>query len=293
MMPKLNQQQIIGSSQIFKDDIRNSYVLLKSHNENQIQNTQDKKLIQKSYGTRVMDIGGMKWETSISSPIVFTNGASFVDVLDYVLYAVYGDVDNLANPNFALAENFLTVDGEMNSVLKEGKIDFSDSKVDVFATIISDYPSTAWLYPVNPTDIPNWGGRVAKWYDCSLNMGFRDMDMSSCYIVGGDLSFTIDLGEHYFINSGKYTPDMIVNGYTVKGNLTIVLPIEAYLGLEYYYQLYNKCIPAGSGLFLQIGARTLDLSDKIVFINSLQKTIESSDMITARISFNYFAIKPE
>jgi hypothetical protein len=295
-MPILTPEYI--SNLYFFKDKSNNIILLESFSENQQQKITPSRLIQGDVGIYNINVGGMKWESQLSSPVFIMdqsneNENSILNVIDLIGMA-FNDDDFILNSNHPI------------TILKSADISFGQEGIRCKTVCWSDESSIQeWLQSeniLNP-EKPMWIGRIARFYDTELILGNWTHDDNSIpiekvYVMSGSIKINIDVNEHYFIkntldsSAKKAFPDFFVQGYQVSGNLRFSYPFNLPVEIDPltpYTQMIN-----GTMFVLNIAGITLDFSaegnSKIV-VSGVSKVIQNNSIVAVDVSFESYANK--
>lgn len=238
------------------DRLNNMPVIVSSWSEDQSRQTSPQKLMQGDIGTRVMDIGGYKWVTDVSSPVLLvrsdgtssTNSLSnngVLTILDNIVQNINTYRDPVALSNFVIAYNTAYANQLYGFYLmKNGTISIKPEGVTCSMTLFSDYPNVfqkAYCTGQGGFITPRFIGRTAKWYDTFLRIAWAygndalivdeapdfGPPRSLYQIQDGSIKIEVDLGEHYFVgqrndyllNSSNYWSNGVPAPIYPKGNI--------------------------------------------------------------------------
>ena len=260
--------------------------ILQSYNETLNQTVYDKKMIQGDIGNHVVDIAPTYYQYNLNCPILLIEPKNLLyDTFDLVLNflnmiqePVYGtsDIDQF---NFVMQSaqlSFSTESSNCTTSLESWKA-FND--VDNFKTYAPNYDFIA---------------RLVKFYDVQFGM------FGENYLIQqGNFNISILNEKHFYVPgsnnfTGNQNPLYSIHGYTVTGNVTIVLTPEQYEVLK----LYNAQTPgiftaAKNSLFVKILSRnstgiydkTISLGD-FMFLPTVDLSISANQTITAQVNFS-------
>ena len=260
--------------------------ILQSYNETLNQTVSDKKMIQGDIGNHVVDIAPTYYQYNLNCPILLIEPKNLLyDTFDLVLNflnmiqePVYGtsDIDQF---NFVMQSaqlSFSTESSNCTTSLESWKA-FND--VDNFKTYAPNYDFIA---------------RLVKFYDVQFGM------FGENYLIQqGNFNISILNEKHFYVPgsnnfTGNQNPLYSIHGYTVTGNVTIVLTPEQYEVLK----LYNAQTPgiftaAKNSLFVKILSRnstgiydkTISLGD-FMFLPTVDLSISANQTITAQVNFS-------
>jgi hypothetical protein len=259
--------------------------ILQSYNETLNQAVSDKKLVQGDIGNHVVDIAPTYYQYNLNCPILLIEPKNlFKDTFDLVLNflnliqePVYGNAD-IDQFNYVMQSaqlNFSTESSNCTTSLESWKA-FDD--VDNFKTYAPNY---------------DFISRLVKFYDIQFGM------FGENYLIQqGNFNISVLNEKHFYVSGsnnfyGNQNPLYSIHGYTVTGDVTIVLTPEQYEVLK----LYNAQTPgvftaAKNSLFVKILSRnstgiydkTINLGD-FMFLPTVDLSISANQTITARVNF--------
>jgi hypothetical protein len=252
-------------------------ILLDKFSESEVQDVKPQKLIQGDIGTHVLNVGGTKWKSILSSPI-FTDYLGAIYLLDKALN----------DDNFMLSLPTSLV----NTVLQEAGLTITPEGVTCNLTCLSDTGSiTNWLIPQlvsNPSN--SFAGRTARFYDINLEIPLWNMYNYSNYpflINSASVTVAVNISEKFYIKKSINSPypEFSIQGYTISGKFDLTYPfIEnvSFFPLEKFQNIIQ-----GSGFILSVGSITLlDLSKGKMVISNLTKSVDSGKN-TSNIGFEF------
>ena len=229
-MPVLDPS-VISNWYKIKDEYNNFYIV-QDFSMNQNSSVQNKPLVQGDIGTRIMDVGGISYTWSVSSPALVTSNDS----------VVVGNVLTLIKNGWA---NIKTGGIGAAYLLEKGAIRINKEGVDCTASFKSDNPSSFMaIYGTN--DNPNYIARVAKWYDSYFNFTFREESSANLAIESAEINFDPEIGERYFVG-GSQAPYFSVNSYKLSGTITFLVPPTEFYKFRSLYQS-GSSLPSGATL---------------------------------------------
>ena len=259
--------------------------ILQSYNETLNQAVSDKKLVQGDIGNHVVDIAPTYYQYNLNCPILLIEPKNlFNDTFDLVLNflnliqePVYGNAD-IDQFNYVMQSaqlSFSTESSNCTTSLESWKA-FDD--VDNFKTYAPNY---------------DFISRLVKFYDIQFGM------FGENYLIQqGNFNISVLNEQHFYVSGsnnfyGNQNPLYSIHGYTVTGDVTIVLTPEQYEVLK----LYNAQTPgvftaAKNSLFVKILSRnstgiydkTINLGD-FMFLPTVDLSISANQTITARVNF--------
>ncbi len=248
-MPILDPK-FISNWYTFYDNVNNVYRILEDWNEKQTQDVKPIKMLQGDIGTRLMDVGGIKWTTDIKSKAFiveqYTAGPAVTDAFDLL-------VDSFNVVRNPIVNGYST--GPINNysgleyIFSGGNININQSGVDVNMTFVSgkpmSYGTQAEIDQFNytppfqriyipdayagSTTLPNFIGRLARFYDIRLGIGSTDINYENSYpIIDADIKFSVELDETFFIGYQSQIPFFGIKGYSIEGTAKIAVNPELY-----------------------------------------------------------------
>lgn len=218
-MPVLDPT-VISNWYRIKDEYNNFYVV-QDFSMNQNSSVTNKPLVQGDIGTRIMDVGGISYTWSVSSPALVTDGT----VVGNVLTLIKAGWNNVKTGGIGAAY-----------LLERGAIRISKEGVDCTASFKSDNPSSFTAsYGTNGS---NYIARVAKWYDSYFTFTFRGISSANLSIESADINFDPEIGERYFVG-GTQAPYFSVNSYKLSGTITFLVPPAEFYKFRSIYQTGN------------------------------------------------------
>ena len=215
-MPVLDPT-VISNWYRIKDEYDNFYVV-QDFSMNQNSSVQNKPLVQGDIGTRIMDVGGISYTWSVSSPALVTDGT----VVGNVLTLIKTGWGNVKTGGLGAAY-----------LLERGAIRINKEGVDCTASFKSDNPSS--FVASYGTNGSNYIARVAKWYDSYFTFTFRGMSSANLAIESAEINFDPEIGERYFVG-GTQAPYFSVNSYKLSGTITFLVPPAEFYKFKGLYQ---------------------------------------------------------
>ena len=215
-MPVLDPT-VISNWYRIKDENNNFYVV-QDFSMNQNSSVQNKPLVQGDIGTRIMDVGGISYTWSVSSPALVTDGT----VVGNVLTLIKTGWGNVKTGGLGAAY-----------LLERGAIRINKEGVDCTASFKSDNPSS--FVASYGTNGSNYIARVAKWYDSYFTFTFRGMSSANLAIESAEINFDPEIGERYFVG-GTQAPYFSVNSYKLSGTITFLVPPAEFYKFKGLYQ---------------------------------------------------------
>jgi hypothetical protein len=185
---------------------------------NQNSSVQNKPLVQGDIGTRIMDVGGISYTWSVSSPALVTDGT----VVGNVLTLIKNGWINIKTGGIGAAY-----------LLERGAIRINKEGVDCSASFKSDNPSS--FIASYGTNGSAYIARVAKWYDSYFTFTFRGISSANLAIESAEINFDPEIGERYFVG-GSQAPYFSVNSYKLSGTITFLVPPSEFQNFRSLYQ---------------------------------------------------------
>jgi hypothetical protein len=215
-MPVLDPT-VISNWYRIKDEYNNFYVV-QDFSMNQNSSVQNKPLVQGDIGTRIMDVGGISYTWSVSSPALVTDGT----VVGNVLTLIKNGWINIKTGGIGAAY-----------LLERGAIRINKEGVDCSASFKSDNPSS--FIASYGTNGSAYIARVAKWYDSYFTFTFRGISSANLAIESAEINFDPEIGERYFVG-GTQAPYFSVNSYKLSGTITFLVPPAEFYKFRGLYQ---------------------------------------------------------
>lgn len=193
--------------------LNGKYRLLESWNESLQQDVNNKQMIQGDIGTHIMDIGGIWYSATVTSPVIIMGqpGTGLYDVFDIVLEGL------------AVAQNPITDDiaNSLDYILETSTISVNPEGINVTANILNaaGWANQKQYFGDNYTDFV---GRTARFYDTIFNF------MGGTYLIkSADITITVESDKIYFIGQSQI-PTYTIKGYSVSGKATLVTTPDSY-----------------------------------------------------------------
>ena len=194
-------------------NLTNRYRLLESWSETINQATENKPMIQGDPGTHIMDIGGVYYSATTTSPIVIMGqpNTGLYDVFDIILEGL----------SVAQKPIDTTVANSLDYVLDSGTISIQPEGIKATANIEN---ALGWAnqkqYFGNTTY--DFIGRTAKFYDTIFNF------MGGSFLVkNAEFNIKVDIEKIYLIGQSQF-PTYAVKGYTVEGRAVLITTPDSY-----------------------------------------------------------------
>ena len=258
--------------------------LLTSFNETFNNPTSNNKMIQGDIGNHIISVDPGHYQVTINSPILLIEPiGAFSDVFDIVL-------ENLNRIQHPVDISNVT---DYNYVLQSASLNLTTESSNVTATLESwkTFNDAQNFKTYNPNI--DFTARQVKFYDIQIGI------FGSNYIINqANLQISIQSDKHFYVPGsnnfyGNQVPIYSINGYTVSGDVTVLVDPDQYETLK----LYNAQSPGvfnalQNSLFFKIlnrvdgniNDKTLNLGD-FMFMPSVELSISANQIITARINF--------
>ena len=269
--------------------------------ERQRANPVPKKLLAGDIGTRVMDVPGQVWETSITSPLLIVEnaaGAQVEGVFDILRESFAFIQDPAQQQAVALEQQALdpngNAEGSVPYLLKSAEINIGQEGVVVTLSFVSAIGGA--FYPEFGPDLPpNFLARTARFYDMRFNVT-EDLGAFSYSIKKGSIKIAVDIEENYFMNTDQ-RPYFAIQGYHVNGDLEVVASPQDY---ELIIQTQNP------GDFTVVGSATtqlqirnavnaqLDAAGTLIDLGAanlnsyVERSLSPGEITTIKIGFEHF-----
>lgn len=196
---------------------QNLVYIFQSWSEKHNQDVKPKQLLQSDIGVRVMDIGGMWYEYSISSPAL---------IVEYPVYANDDDsrdrvssVIPLLATSMSSVQAPITVANAPVFLLQSANLKMDESGVNVNMSFISDSRG-AFLPEFNTGDL-DYIGRTARFNDTNLFISSNAFN-TNYQVIDADINIRVDVGKVYFLGTSQF-PYFAIQGYSVNGSVRILM----------------------------------------------------------------------
>ena len=265
-MPVLDPK-VISNWYRIKDEYNNFYVV-QDFSMNQNSSVQNKPLVQGDIGTRIMDVGGISYTWSVSSPALVTNGTAVGNVLTLIKNGWANIKTGGFTGGFGAAY-----------LLEKGVIRINKEGVDCTASFKSDNPSSFVAdYGTNGGD---YIARVAKWYDSYFNFTFNGLSSANLAIESAEINFDPEIGERYFVG-GTQAPYFSVNSYKLSGTITFLVPPAEFFKFRSFYQTgdYTARNLAGKAAFVVTGIKQANLEIGLPGMGGFKLQLGNDSMAT-------------
>jgi hypothetical protein len=141
------------------------------------------------------------------------------------------------------------------------------------------------LAPVYNLTSDNWTAREANFYDTQIGINGAGVWNA----LEGKISIDVDISKNYFIGGGQI-PSFAVQGYTIKGNLKLAVPLTD-TTLTILQQTPNELYIDSS--MIQVKVAQYDLfplaSSTPVLWSVIKRDIEAAKITSLDISFESYA----
>lgn len=261
--------------------------IVQQYNENLIQDTQARRYVQGDIGNHAVDIAAKYYQLTVSAPILIIDNDEdaepIYDLFDLVL-------ENLSKLQLPITQQDID-DDVFTYIMQSANIQLSPESSSISTTLESwDQFNTGLVY--NPENF-NFIARQSKFYDIQLGV-FGD----NYLVTNGTLNISINSSKNFYIPGtnagfGNTVPLYDVFGYSVSGNVTVVVTPEQYDVLKFYNEQGPGIFQATkNSIFLKvlnrkigsINDRTINLGD-FMFLPSVELNITANSVITANINF--------
>jgi hypothetical protein len=291
-MPVLSPQYIGTLHTIELGVGSGQYYLLENLNQKQITDVKETKMITGTIGTRIMDVGGIFWQTNISAQAIIFQGIS-----DY--YDAFSLIANKWNE----VVNFSNSLSLFLPILETASITINEKEVKCEAQFIGDEPN---FNAVKVPPLDNFIARTARWYDCELYFdkpgGLQGFDgvvtSASIPVESAEIKFKSQVNKRFFIQATQ-RPYFSIESYEVSGTFTVITSGEDvtafnYLlndGINFFQQpgVLNVTGPKGSPAMV---LRIYGIGEIPIGLQSMQtnvtNVIKAGDVIRITCNFTSF-----
>ena len=214
------------------------YLLLENFSQVQTNDVKPQYMIQGTLGTRITDVGGITWKTSLKSPAIFFESSTnyrdtYGDALDVLIDGWNNTRVGGNYCSFLLEKGTLEInkEGVTASVsLKHDPTNAMDPAYSNFAVPGGFELRPNMDRPVNGNkdqDFANFIARNAKWYDCYLYISNLFYDQAGVPelifgIENATINYTTNIGEKYFVGVSNQFPTYVINSYMIEASFTLV-----------------------------------------------------------------------
>lgn len=220
--------EYISSWYYFKDDA-NFIRIFESWDETQEQEVDKVALLQGDIGTRAMNVGGIKWVTSIQSPALIVETLvetqekeDVTDAFDLLVYAFNQIRDPALTQSVSQDPTISSADKDGDYLLRDANIKVAQEGVDITMSIVSSRPG-AFAATSNIGGSLDFIARVARFYDV-LFVTSDDTQIYSYQVLSANINIKVNITDNYFINKSSQAPYFGVQGYHVSGELELAVP---------------------------------------------------------------------
>lgn len=285
--------------------------ILDSWNENLQQDVTDKSFIQGDIANRIIDVNHPLHQATMSGPILLLKDLdaelkvvdnAFINVADanknLPPYGIY-DIFDLIIENLNIVSRPITETTDLPYFIDNGSISLNFSDVMSTVTLTSIYPQgferTQTLGSTKSTAEKSLEearilGRTVKFWDFRFRIfgDFYALTQANINIrVVSDRKTNI--GNNFY--NGNTVPDFVITGYSISGDAVISIPPFQFENFRLYqapgsFNVFQNSI--GIGLIDSYrGSRYIDFGNYLI-LPRIEMDMKSSQMTTARISFNTF-----
>lgn len=262
--------------------------ILQSYNEILQKETQAKKFLQGDIGNHIVDIGPKVYQLTANCPILIIDVEVGSDPVYDIFDLVLENLDKIQSP-ITQAD----IDDEnYKYIMKSANIQLGADSSNISTTLESWQEfNNSLVY--NPTDY-DFIARQAKFYDIQFGV------FGENYLVSnGTLNISVMSNQNFYIpgyNSGfgNTVPLFDIGGYTVSGNVNVMVTPEQYNVLKFYNEQGPGIFSASkNSIYLKVlnrkvgspnSDRRIDLGD-FMFLPSVELNITANQVITANINF--------
>lgn len=215
--------------------------IFESWAEDQVQSASPKPLIQGDIGVRVMDIGGMYWKYTVSSPVLIienpigncsdennSNNMKVESAFGLLAYAMRTIQTPIAASNSGLLGSPIPPSNAPLYLLDSGGIKMNDQGVNVSMSFISD--SRGAFIPDYVAGDVSYAARTARHYDVTLHISANYFS-GDFQVTNMDVNFKPVINQNYLIGTDQY-PYFGISGYSCSGTITFLIAptqFEAFL----------------------------------------------------------------
>jgi len=291
--------------------LNNKTYILDSWNENLQQDVQDKSFIQGDIANRIIEVNNPLHQATMSGPILLLKDLDaelkvvdnpYINVTDanknIPPYGIY-DIFDLILENLSIVSRPITETTDLPYFIDNGSISLNFSDVMSTITLTSIYPQgferTQSLGFTKSSAVKNFEearilGRTVKFWDFRFRIfgDFYALTQANINIrVVSDKKTNI--GNNYY--NGNTNPDFVITGYSISGDAVISIPPFQFENFRLYqapgsFNVFQNSI--GIGLIdTYRGHRYIDFGNYLI-LPRIEMDMKSSQMTTARISFNTF-----
>jgi len=264
-MPILSPS-VLGSFQTVR--VGGQAYLLESFSQTQNNPVEPKTMIQGTLGTKIMDVGGITYKTSVNSSALIGSASGYSDVFALIDY--YWKNIRSGSPSLPL--------------LEKAEIKVSKDGVTCSANFLSDSPGSFTVTPGSAGDVL---ARVSKWYDTVFYVNGGTTNS----IVGAVESANIDLSTkitpRFFVGATDQLPFFSIETYSISGSVTIVADANSFSLPENFIGLQTRgtlTLTGPTNIGLTVGGVSISLGVASMK-SSIDKSVKAGDVL--RITFNF------
>jgi hypothetical protein len=261
--------------------------IVQSYNEILNQETQAKRYVQGDIGNHAVDISPKFYQLTVSSPILIIDS----DVGSNPIYDIFDLVlENLIKLQFPITDTDITLN-TFTYIMQNANIQLSPESSEITTTLESWNQFNSGL-EYDPENY-NFIARQAKFYDIQLGV-FGD----NYLVSNGTLSISVNSNKNFYVPGynagfGNTVPLYDVFGYSVTGNVTVIVTPEQYNVLKFYNEQSPGIFEASkNSVFLKVlnrkvgsnNDKAINLGD-FMFLPSVELNITANSVITATINF--------
>lgn len=292
-------------------------IIVKSWDEKTSRDVSKVSLMQSDLGTHVMKIGGFKYTTNISSPILIARQNTISDTgndiftpFDIIISNLNIYRDPLSFVNFVNSYNSINNQMYGYYLLKSATINISKGDVSCSLELWSDFPNIFPKELYTPSNYPTFIARTAEWYDTFLYFadstpGFNNsnsspyfgiQDRSLYQIEKGTININIDIDEDYYIGQKNdiitgeprgQVPMFKVKGYDIKADITALIHPEDTI-LKIIPETPNYFYPGYGLIGINISNKYFNFGEAFN-IKSLSRTMASQETSKVSLSIETYA----
>ena len=253
--------------------------ILERWKEDQIQSLVKKELIQGDIGTRVMEVGGIKWQTEIKSPALILETTSS---------------SNSTNSTFTVFDLLISAYNRIRSysplaiqyILKNARIAISEKGVDVSLTFLSD-KSGAFIPEFGPDPDLDFIGRTAMNYDTSFTTDELASITQNAFVKSGEIVIDVKISENFFVGTGQ-APFFGIQGYSIQGTVEVVVDPVDFYNIAIQYQIPGELVVNSSNTVLTVGSQSLNLGSLRLHSN-MSRSLDPAQPAILKYTFQSYS----
>lgn len=297
-MPVLSPKLLATWYYLVDSENPNNIILAENYEQNLNQDIKSRPMIQGDIGVHAMDVGGIKYTTTISSPILIveTNSARYGTPTNSPTASEF-NTNEISNSFGLLINKFNEIrypDSPIYDptnpnpiVLKSGRLNISEEAVSTDMTFVSGFGNVFSPVYVGDSEPPDFIARTARWYDTGLVITEYPALPIVYPIIEASLNFEVDIEENYFMGTGQ-TPFFSVQGYKVSGSLKVLAPPnDQYLSIA-YQNSGDFSIVGYQNLHMNIGGITFDFGAANMTKN-IKRSLTPNKITSIEIEIETFA----